>query len=84
MKKLKVISTVVAGVFLSTLVSFSSITKVKAADTTDNKPGINWMNGSKYFPLGANYAWDEWDNDFNDNGWTTRFAKIKADRKSVV
>ncbi|AAK78894.1 hypothetical protein BJV85_003090 [Clostridium acetobutylicum] len=79
MKKLKVISTVVAGVFLSTLVSFSSITKVKAADTTDNKPGINWMNGSKYFPLGANYAWDEWDNDFNDNGWTTRFAKIKAD-----
>lgn len=57
--------------------NFNAFT-VKAETVADNNIGINWMNNSKYFPLGANYAWQDWDNDFSDNGWSTRYPKLKA------
>ncbi|PJI07418.1 MULTISPECIES: dockerin type I domain-containing protein [Clostridium] len=85
MKRKRTIAALVAGVFLTTLMSFSA-TKVNAATTKESTTttesttgGINWMNGTKYFPLGANYAWKDWGNDFSDNGWDYRFTQIKAD-----
>ncbi|HYH02905.1 MAG TPA: cellulose binding domain-containing protein [Bacillota bacterium] len=39
---------------------------------------IAWLNNTTLWPLGVNLAWYNWDNDFSDNGWTARFAAIKA------
>lgn len=68
-----------AMIFVSTF-TFSNFQAISAkADTTsDSTAGINWMNNSKYFALGANYAWQDWGNDFNDNGWDQRYPKLKA------
>lgn len=77
MRKQKV-SIFMIFIFLFSLIGIGGFNnKVQAADT--NAGGINWMNNSKYWALGANYAWKDWGNDFSDNGWNDRFAKIKAD-----
>jgi hypothetical protein len=39
---------------------------------------IPWMNGNTLWPVGVNLAWYNWDQDFLDNGWDTRFTAIKA------
>ncbi len=36
------------------------------------------MAGKDYFPLGVNYAWQDWGVDFSDQGWAERFPKIEA------
>lgn len=36
------------------------------------------IGSDSYWALGANYAWNSWGNDFNDNGWTDRFNSIKS------
>ncbi|WP_234122454.1 glycoside hydrolase 5 family protein [Clostridium hydrogenum] len=70
-------------VFLFSLIGITGVSnKVHAADT--NSGGINWMNNTKYWPLGADYAWKDWGSDFSDNGWTDRFTKIKADFDSMA
>ncbi len=40
--------------------------------------GITWMNNTKYWPLGVNYAWNQWGNDFSDNNWAAHFESIKS------
>lgn len=76
----KKITSILMSVVLVT--SLLGVKNIKAASvvqaTTGNQVGINWMNNSNYFPLGANYAWQDWDNDFSDNGWDSRFATIKS------
>ncbi len=42
-------------------------------------PGVPWMDGKPYFPLGVNYAWKDWGKDFATQGWPTRFKAIQAD-----
>jgi len=37
------------------------------------------MNGKAYFPIGANYAWKDWNGDFTDQGWDERFKLMEAD-----
>lgn len=64
-------------VLLISLIDFNTIFSNVAVAAT-NPVGITWMNNSNYFPLGANYAWQDWGTDFSDNGWTNRFATIKS------
>jgi len=64
-------------VLLTSLMSFNNIFSKEVVAAT-NPVGITWMNNSNYFPLGANYAWQDWDTDFSDNGWANRFTTIKA------
>jgi hypothetical protein len=39
---------------------------------------IPWLNGNTLWPVGVNLAWYNWDQDFLDNGWDSRFVAIKA------
>ncbi|MDT8718326.1 cellulase family glycosylhydrolase [Clostridium sp. 19966] len=78
MKK-KMLAIFVSAFLLGSLVCQNKLnTKADTSTTTASKPGINWMNNTNYFPLGANYAWQDWDYDFSDNGWDSRFTTIKS------
>lgn len=47
-------------------------------------PRISWLNNTTIWALGANLAWYNWDNDFIDNGWASRFETIKAQFDSMA
>ncbi|MCL6590593.1 MAG: cellulose binding domain-containing protein [Firmicutes bacterium] len=51
-----------------------------SATVTKAASGVRlpWMDGKTIWPVGVNLAWYNWDQDFLDNGWDSRFAAIKS------
>ncbi len=73
---MKKISLVLLVFLLSNILATGIFTNTACTAASD--AGIPWMGGTKYWPLGVNYAWNAWGNDFSDNGWATHFESIKS------
>jgi hypothetical protein len=75
--KNKIGSKIMTLIFLISLAGFNTIS-AKAEVAAESTVGINLPGNANYFPLGVNYAWQDWDRDFSDEGWSTRFNTIKS------
>jgi hypothetical protein len=40
---------------------------------------IPWLNGCTVWPLGCNFAWNQWGTDFSSNNWATNWATDQSD-----
>ncbi|MDP4181554.1 MAG: cellulase family glycosylhydrolase [Bacillota bacterium] len=65
-------------VLIVVLVSVLSLSALTSTSYSASSIGIPWMNGANYWPLGVNYAWETWGNDFSDNGWASHLEVLKS------